>query len=134
MWGLIARGIMLLLRVGARTGPTAARTATAVSKFGRISIVGLIRNRPLASLTQQEIRNAFAKIGLREAHNSHFISRLVSRGPGFGVNTFNDFARVVNNGVVQLGKQPGTVEIIAPGSRFAVVVNKLGELVTLLPL
>ena len=134
MWGLIVRGIMLLLRVGARAGPTAARTATAVSKFGRIAFVGLIRSRPLASLTHQEIRNAFAKIGLREAHNSHFISRLVSRGPKFGINTLDDFARAVNNGVVQLGRQQGTVEIVVPGSRFAVIVNKLGELVTLLPL
>lgn len=46
----------------------------------------------------------------------------------------DDFARAVNNGVVQLGRQPGTVEMVVPGSRIAVIVNKLGELVMLLPL
>jgi hypothetical protein len=132
MWGLIARGVMQLLRLFARGGG-AARTV-AVSRYGQITFVGLIRNRPLHSLTQQEIRNAFAKVGLREAHNSHFISRLVQRGPQFGIQTLGDFARVINNGVMRAGRQANTVEIVAPNGRVAIVVNRLGELVTLLPL
>lgn len=127
MWGLLIRGVMALLRV-------ATTTTVRVATFGRIAFVGLIGNRPLAQLGQQEIRNAFAKIGLREAHNSHFISRLIERGPRFGINTLNDLARALNNGVARSGAQPGTVEIVFPGGKAAAVINRLGELVTFLPL
>lgn len=127
MWGAIIRIIMAALRGTASTGVRVAR-------FGRIGFVGLIRHRPLAQLTQQEIRNAFAKVGLREAHNSHFISRLIQRGPDFGINTLDDLARALNNGVARAGRQPGTTEIVFPNGRAAAVVNQAGELITFLPL
>jgi len=127
MWGILMRGLLMALRAATTTG---VRVAT----FGRVAFIGLINNRPLTQLTQQEIRNAFAKIGLREAHNSHFISRLIERGPQFGVHTLDDFARVLNNGVARAGNQTGTVEIVFPSGRAATVVNTAGELVTLLPL
>lgn len=127
MWGLLIRGILTTLRAATTTG-------VRVASFGRVAFVGLINNRPLAQLTQQEIRNAFAKIGLREAHNSHFISRLIERGPQFGVHTLDDLARVLNNGVARAGSQAGTVEIVFPNGRAAAVVNAAGELVTFLPL
>lgn len=127
MWGILIRAIIAALRVATTTS---ARVAT----FGRIAFVGLIGNRPLSQLGQQEIRNAFAKIGLREAHNSHFISRLIERGPQFGINTLNDLARALNRGVARLGSQSGTVEIVFPSGRAAAVVNSSGELVTFLPL
>jgi hypothetical protein len=128
MWVAIIRAIVAaVLRATGTAGVQVAR-------FGRIAFTGLIANRPLITLTQQEIRNAFAKIGLREAHNSHFISRLVERGAQFGIRTLDDFARAVNNGVARAGAQPGTVEIVLPGGRAAVVTNAAGELVTLLPL
>jgi hypothetical protein len=111
-----------------------AATTVRVGAFGRIAFVGLINNRPLVTLTQQEIRNAFAKVGLREAHNSHFISRLIERGPQFGIHTLADLARALNNGVARTGAQAGTIEIVIPSGRAAVVTNAAGELVTLLPL
>ena len=36
---------------------------------------------------------ALGSAGLREAHNAHFVSRLVSRGPSFGIRTLDDLAR-----------------------------------------
>ncbi len=134
MWGVIVRGIVQLLRSVARLGPTAAPRMMAVSKLGRISFAGLIRNRPLATLTQQEIRNSFAQVGLREAHNSHFISRLIERGSNYGIHSLDDFARLINNGTMRVGAQPNTVEIVAPGANVAVVVNQMGHLITFLPL
>lgn len=134
MWGFLIRLLLAAFRSGARVGPRLAPTGLPVASFGRIAFTGLIRNRPLLSVTQQEIRNAFAKIGLREAHNSHFISRLISRGPNFGINTLDDFARAVNNGTARAGAQAGTIEIVIPNGRAAVVVNAAGELVTFLPL
>lgn len=127
MWGLLVRAVIAALR-GATTN------GVRVAAFGRIVFIGLIGNRPLAQLGQQEIRNAFAKIGLREAHNSHFISRLIERGPQFGINTLNDLARALNMGVARAGSQAGTVEMVFPGGRAAAVVNSVGELVTFLPL
>jgi hypothetical protein len=128
MWFALIRTIVVaVLRMTATTG---VRVAT----FGRIAFVGLIGNRSLATLTQQEVRNAFARIGLREAHNSHFISRLIERGSQFGIRTLNDLARALNNGVARAGSQPGTVEIVLPGGRAAVVINSAGELITFLPL
>ncbi|HJZ54491.1 MAG TPA: hypothetical protein VKE74_06010 [Gemmataceae bacterium] len=127
MWGILIRAILAVLR-------GAATTSVRVARFGRLTFTGLIKNRPLAELTQQEIRNAFAKVGLREAHNSHFISRLIERGPQFGINTLDDLARALTNGTARAGAQPGTVEIVLPNGRAAVVVNSFGELVTFLPL
>lgn len=127
MWSILIRALLIALR--------AATTASVrVASFGRIAFVGLINNRPLAQLTQQEIRNAFTKIGLREAHNSHFISRLIERGPQFGVHTLDDLARALNHGVARAGSQAGTVEIVFPSGRAAAVVNAAGDLVTFLPL
>ena len=125
MWGLIFRFVLAALGRGAGTQMAAA---------GRIVFVGLINQRNLMMLTQQEIRNAFAKVGLREAHNAHFISRLLSRGANYGIHTLDDFARALNAGVARVGSQPGTIEIVLPGGRAAVVTNTAGELVTLLPL
>jgi hypothetical protein len=127
MWGLLVRALIAALRV-------ATTTSVRVATFGRIAFIGLIGNRPLVQLGQQEIRNAFAKIGLREAHNSHFISRLIDRGPQFGINTLNDLARALNMGVARAGTQAGTVEIVFPSGRAAAVINSAGELVTFLPL
>jgi hypothetical protein len=127
MWSVIVRLILAALR-------TATTTSVRVAAFGRIAFVGLIGNRPLATLTQQEVRNAFAKVGLREAHNSHFISRLIERGTQFGIHSLNDLARALTNGVARTGSKPGTVEIVLPGGRAAIVTNSAGELVTFLPL
>jgi hypothetical protein len=124
MWSFIVRMIVVALR--------AATTNTVrVAAFGRIAFVGLIKNRPLVELTQQEIRNAFAKVGLREAHNSHFISRLVERGPQLGIQTLDDFARALNNGVARVGSQAGTIQIVIPNGRAFIVMNEAGELITL---
>ena len=123
MWSFIVRMIVVALR--------AATTNTVrVAAFGRIAFVGLIKNRPLVELTQQEIRNAFAKVGLREAHNSHFISRLVERGPQLGIQTLDDFARALNNGVARVGRDR-TIEIMIPNGRAFIVMNEAGELITL---
>ena len=122
--------LRLIFKLLTRTGAAGVRVAT----LGRVAFVGLIRNRPLGELTQQAIRNAFGKAGLREAHNSHFISRLVERGPNFGIHTLDDFARGLNNGVARAGKQAGTVEVVFPSGKVAAVLNEAGELITLLPL
>lgn len=134
MWGPIVRGILYVLRLAARGGTTAARTTVTVSRYGRVAFTGLIRSRPIATLTQQEIRNAMAKAGMREAHNAHFISRLISRGANYGIRNLDDLARAINNGTMRAGRQTGTVEIVFPNGRAAAVVNRGGEFITLLPL
>ncbi len=138
MWSLLARllvaGVRGAVVAAGRLATRSAAVSLQVARFGRIAFVGLINNRPLASLGQQEIRNAFAKVGLREAHNSHFISRLIARGPNFGISTLDDFARAINNGAARAGRSAGTVEIVIPNGKAAVVINQLGELITFLPL
>ncbi|MEX0887148.1 MAG: hypothetical protein WD009_11995 [Phycisphaeraceae bacterium] len=140
MWHVIVRSLLAAMgNTTPVTGPAGATAATAtagvpVAPHGRIAFIGLINNRPLTSVGQQEIRNAFAKIGLREAHNSHFVSRLIERGPVFGIRTLDDFARAINNGAARPGGSPGTVEIVVVSGRVAVVINPAGELVTFLPL
>jgi hypothetical protein len=98
----------------------------------RVIFRGLINNRALENLTQQEIRNAFAKVGLREAHNGHFISMLIERGPEFGINSLDDLARAMNRGTVRSGTTAGTVDIMLPNST-KVVANMDGELITFVP-
>ncbi len=128
MWSVI-------FRLLARFLGGAGRATAQVARFGRVAFTGLIKNRALNTLTQQEVRNAFAKVGLREAHNSHFISRLISRGPQFGINTLDDFARALSNGTAQAGRQAGTIEIVLPNGRAAIVVKEAtGDLITFLPL
>jgi len=111
-----------------------ARSPVLVSRFGRIAFRGLIGNRHLARLGHQEVRNALAKVGMREAHNAHFVKRLIQRGPQWGINTLNDLARGINSGVARIGSKAGTTEIVLPGERVAIVLNSAGELITLLPL
>lgn len=99
--------------------------------FPRIEFGGLIRNRSLGGLTHQEIRNAMATVGLREAHNAHFIKRLIARGPECGINTLDDLAKFLNEGNAQQGEQPGTTDIVFRSGRVKVVVNTAGEFITL---
>ncbi len=114
MWSFIIRGILYVLRMAARGGASAARTTVAVSSYGRIAFTGLIRHRQLTQLTHQEIRNAMTQAGMREAHNAHFISRLIERGSSFGLKNLDDLATAINNGVMRVGRQPNTVEIVFP--------------------
>ena len=127
MWGNLIRSIIAALK-------NSSGSSVRVTSYGRIGFVGITGNRPLVQLTHQEIRNAFAKIGLREAHNAHFIKRLIERGANYGIRTINDLARALNNGVARVGKQSRTTEIVFPNGRAAAVVNSSGELVTFLPL
>lgn len=92
--------------------------------------VGLIATRKLRDATQISLRNAMAQSGIREAHNSHFLMRLIDRGPTRGIKNLGDFARELNAGIRQLGKEPGTVEILLPSSGAKVVANLRGELLT----
>jgi hypothetical protein len=80
--------------------------------FSRVEFVGLIKNRALKGLTHQEIRNAMAKVGLREAHNAHFIMRLIERGAECGITTLDDLAKSLNDGTEQPGEQAGTTDIV----------------------
>ncbi|MGE4211745.1 MAG: RHS repeat-associated core domain-containing protein, partial [Oligoflexales bacterium] len=64
---------------------------------GRLIFRGLIRNRPLRELSDNEIYNAFRDTGYTPT--SHFIMRLRHhRTQELGVNTLNDFARHFNLG------------------------------------
>ena len=135
MWGIIFRGLLTLLRsLGARGGAAGVRNTVAVSRFGRVAFTGLIRNRPLSQLTHQEVRNAMAQAGMREAHNAHFVSRLIERGSHYGIHTLDDLARALNNGVARAGKQPGTIDIVFPSGRAAATINSQGHFITFLPL
>jgi hypothetical protein len=99
-------------------------------QFTRIEFSGLIKNRSLRGLSQQEIRNAMAKAGLREAHNAHFIMRLIARGLDCGINTLDDLANALNDGLTQPGEQMGTTDVILRNGRAKVVLNTAGEFVT----
>lgn len=92
--------------------------------------VGLIASRKLRDATQISLRNALERSGIREAHNSHFLMRLIDRGPVRGIKTLGDFARELNTGIRQIGKEPGTIEIVLPSSGAKVVANLKGELLT----
>jgi hypothetical protein len=99
-------------------------------QFPRIEFTGLIKNRSLRGLSQQEVRNAMAKAGLREAHNAHFIMRLIARGPDSGINTLDDLANALNDGLTQAGEQKGTTDVLLRSGRAKVVLNTAGEFVT----
>lgn len=126
MWRLIFVSLMAVVRF-------TARSPVFVSRFGRIAFRGLIGNRHLTQLGHQEIRNALVKVGMREAHNAHFVKRLIERGPQWGINSLNEFARVINAGVARVGTKVGTTEIVfSEGSKtIAIVLNSAGELITL---
>jgi hypothetical protein len=126
MWESLIRGVLAALE-------DATTPSVRVASHGRIAVVGLIGNQPLSALGQPEIRHAFTKMGMREAHNSKFISQLIQRGPQHGVHTLSDFARAINLGMARLGTQPGTIEIVFPNNAAVVVVNSAGELVALHP-
>ena len=131
MWGSIFRVLIRLLGAGGRATGTVAQRAVPLSRAGggRVVIGGLIRNRPLGQLTQDQVRKALAQAGLREAHNGHFVSRLIARGPSVGINTLDDFARALNSGVATAGRD-GTV-LVRLGRGGVVVFNRAGHLVTL---
>ena len=131
MWGLIIRTILRLLLRG---GASAARTTISLSRYGRVAFTGIVRNRPLRDLTQQQIRNAMSRAGMREAHNAHFISRLKQRVFLYGIRNLDDLARALNQGTARVGRQSGTVEIVFLSGRAAAVVNPQGHFITLLPL
>ncbi len=99
-------------------------------QLNRVEFTGLIKNRSLRGLSQQEIRNAMGKAGLREAHNGHFIMRLIARGPDSGINTLEDFAHALNDGLRQAGDQMGTTEVVLRSGRAKVVLNAAGEFIT----
>ena len=128
-WGSIFMSVTGTLAAAAVAGAVAT---VALIDFAEIVFSGLIQNMPLTSLTQQQIRNALAKAGLREAHNAHFISRLIARGPSVGIRTLNDLARALRGGVAQAGAQEGTIDVLILNGTAVLVFNKLGELVTFL--
>jgi hypothetical protein len=69
-------------------------------------------------------------VGLREAHNGHFIKRLLERGPEAGTETMDELARALNRAKKVAGTE-GTVYLILPGGRFKAVLNAAGEFITL---
>lgn len=125
MGGILLKLIKFFLKATKR-----APKKVPVSKFGRIKFVGLVNKRPLAELTHAEITKAFKQAGLKLAHNSHFIKRLVKRGPKRGINTLDDFARKLNRGVAKPGKDPGTIDIFLPSKARIVIQEKTGRLIT----
>jgi hypothetical protein len=118
----------LLVKKLIRTAASAA--GSPVRGLGRLSFRGLDRGRPLGDLTHQEVRSLLAQAGAREAHNAHFVKRLVERGPLFGVRTMDDFARAFNAGTVLAGRH-GTVIVELSPSGARAVLNRFGEFVTL---
>ena len=52
-----------------------------------IEFVGLIRNRPLNTVTGPEFMNAIAKCGWKEGTGTHFFKELRKDGPGRGIRT-----------------------------------------------
>ena len=109
------------------------KPAPPIPRLPHVAFVGLIRNRPLGEVTQQELRGAFAKAGLREAHNAHFFSRLVNRGVSLGLKNLADVERALNGGTQRPGKYAGTAMVVFPGGRVAAVFNARHELITLVP-
>ena len=81
---------------------------------------GLIGNRPLRAITMNEFINALAQNGWREAHNAHIYQRLVERGPQWGINTANDFARALRGGVTQAA-DGGASRRVCRGNAFWVI-------------
>jgi hypothetical protein len=123
---------------GAVSVTAGAAAALFMSQFAELVFSGLIGNMPLNSLTQQQIRNALARQGLRQAHdpNHNFVQRLVERGAKAGIRTLNDFARAIRGGTAvpsRPGFTRGTVAIILQNGEWAVIVNEVGELITLVP-
>ena len=99
----------------------------------RIKFTGLIGNRQITDLTHSELRGAFAKVGLREAHNAHALKRLVKRGPEFGVDTLAEFARRFNGGHESQDKKERTFKLVLRGTRLAVIFNEEGRMITMTP-
>jgi len=126
----MAAPVIFVARILAQLALRAGAAGAAVARVGAIRFTGLIAGRRLSTLTQQQVRDALKQAGLREAHNSHFAKRLVERGPKFGINTLDDFARQFNAGVAQAGRG-GTTEVVLGRSGARVILNRDGALVTL---
>lgn len=93
------------------------------AKLAEISIRGLIKNRNMADVTQQQIRNALAQTGIREAHNAHVISRLIERGPTNGIFTLEDLVRRLRSADVVSDLERNALRIDM-GSYGSIIANK----------
>lgn len=95
------------------------------SKLANITIEGLIKNRNISELTQQQIRNALAKNGIREAHNAHIIKRLIERGPYTGISTLDDLSRLLRRAeVIPDPTDLNALQIVLRHNADRIIINK----------
>jgi hypothetical protein len=103
---------------------------TGASAFGRVSFVGLVRNRPLQELTHKEIYNAFRTTAYRLSN--HAIKRLKDgRTRALGVGTLADLEQLLNKGIIHESKDLVSIQY---GSLEAIVNAATGIVVTISPL
>lgn len=102
-----------------------------------IQFIGLIASRDLRAVTHNELANAFARQGWKEASHTntpHFCHALVGDGPGVGVLTLAHFARAMRDGFDEPDPIPGRLRRWLPTlNAYAVVGEARGELFTFTP-
>jgi RHS repeat-associated protein len=125
VWARILRDIFNPPRQQRRTVPNVGRTI-----FGELRFRGLVQNRPLRELTDQEIRDAFE--GSPYTLSNHAISRLKDpRTEAVGIRTLNDVANVINNGDIAAGQ--GTAVTLTRGRFEAVIDARTRNIITFKP-
>jgi hypothetical protein len=98
--------------------------------FGETSFKGLTQNRPLSELTHGDIYNAFKNTPFTPSNHAIMRLREIRTLKG-GVETLNDFSRLLNKGVVnQLGD--GIVSI-SNGRLEAIVNSATNVIITVTP-
>jgi hypothetical protein len=78
--------------------------------------VGLIRNRPLNSLTTTEFWNAIKACGWQEGTGTHFFRELCKDGPTRGITTLAQLEREIARGYWAPGTADKTLHWICNGS------------------
>ncbi len=101
--------------------------------FRNVQFHGLARNKKLVEMTDMEIKNAFARIGIREpkgAKKAHFFQRLKTRGAEMGLHTPQDVANALRDGHILPGKEAGWVDLELPGGRGIIGMTTEFEFMT----
>ena len=79
----------------------------------------------MSELTQQQIRKALARAGIREAHNAHVISRLIERGPHMGITTLGDLSRLLKRAeIIPNPSDLNSLQIVLGNNSGRIIINK----------
>jgi len=98
-----------------------------------IKFVGLIANRPLATVTGPEFMNAIQRCGWKEGTGTHFLKELRKDGAKCGITTLGQLEREIARGRSAPGREGKTLHWICNGGAYIVYNAATRTLITFSP-